>query len=263
MPVLLPMSDSRARTGKARPAKAAHHAVVIAGGGPTGLMLAPELALANSDVAILERRASQDLTGTRAGGLHARSIEILAQRGVADRFLREGKVTQLAGFAWTRLDISDLPTRYAHGLALRQSHIERILADWVKELAVPVYRGRGVTDVVQDETGVDIALAGGETLRRLPRRLRRRPQPVAQDGRPRICRHRPDAQQPHGRSRDARGAAMGAASGCAWLSRPQQNGERARAGRHDGSDARAHRRTDFKRSQRYADRRVRHRLRRS
>ncbi|MBR0709230.1 FAD-dependent monooxygenase [Bradyrhizobium liaoningense] len=159
MPVLLPTSRSRpnaADTG---------HAVVVAGGGPTGLMLAAELALAQVDVAVVERRASQDIVGTRAGGLHARSIEILDQRGVADRFLREGQIVQLAGFAWTRLDISDLPTRHAYGLALRQSHIERILADWVAELAVPVYRNREVTGFAQDETGIDIALSGGGTLR--------------------------------------------------------------------------------------------------
>lgn len=165
MPVLLPMSRPRARASQTRADKAAHHAVVIAGGGPTGLMLAAELALAKADVAIVERRASQDLTGTRAGGLHARSIEILDQRGVADRFLREGKITQLAGFAWTRLDISDLPTRHAYGLALRQNHIERILADWVEELAVPVYRNREVTGFVQDETGVNMILSSGESLR--------------------------------------------------------------------------------------------------
>lgn len=165
MPVLLPMSRPRARASHTRTGKAAHHAVVIAGGGPTGLMLAAELALAKADVAIVERRASQDLTGTRAGGLHARSIEILDQRGVADRFLREGKLTQLAGFAWTRLDISDLPARHAYGLALRQNHIERILADWVEELAVPVYRNLEVTGFVQDETGVDMMLSSGETLR--------------------------------------------------------------------------------------------------
>ncbi|QOZ43931.1 hypothetical protein XH89_10860 [Bradyrhizobium sp. CCBAU 53340] len=164
MPVLLPTSRTRARTAHAR-ALAPHHAVLIAGGGPTGLMLAAELALAKADVAIVERRASQDLTGTRAGGLHARSIEILDQRGVADRFLREGKVTQLAGFAWTRLDIGDLPTRHPYGLALRQSHIERILADWVEETGVPIYRAREVSDVVQDDTGVDVTLAGGATLR--------------------------------------------------------------------------------------------------
>ncbi|WP_439409280.1 FAD-dependent monooxygenase [Bradyrhizobium sp. DASA03076] len=160
MPVLLPTPRPRARTSPT-----SDHAVVIAGGGPTGLMLAAELALAGCDVAILERRASQNLTGTRAGGLHARSIEILDQRGVADRFLREGTITQLAGFAWTRFDISDLPTPHPYGLALRQSHIERILADWVEQLGVSIYRGREVTSLVQDLTGVDVTLASGESLR--------------------------------------------------------------------------------------------------
>jgi 2-polyprenyl-6-methoxyphenol hydroxylase-like FAD-dependent oxidoreductase len=104
------------------------HAVVIAGGGPTGLMLAGELALAGVDVAIVERRASQDLIGSRAGGLHSRTIEVLDQRGIADRFLSHGKVAQVAGFAWIPLDISDFPTRHNYGLALWQSHIERVLA---------------------------------------------------------------------------------------------------------------------------------------
>lgn len=164
MPVLLPTSRSRGRT-RARRAAATGHAVIIAGGGPTGLMLAAELALAHVDVAVVERRTSQDLVGTRAGGLHARSIEILDQRGVAERFLREGQITQLAGFAWTRLDISDLPTRHPYGLALRQNHIERLLADWVAELAVPIYRNAEVTGFAQDETGIDVTLSGGETLR--------------------------------------------------------------------------------------------------
>ena len=167
MPVLLPTSRARSQTEsiRARNPATTDHAVLIAGGGPTGLMLAAELALADVDVAVVERRANQELSGTRAGGLHARSIEILDQRGVADRFLREGQIVQLAGFAWNRLDISDLPTRHAYGLALRQSHIERILADWVEELAVPIYRNLAVTDFVQDETGIDIALSGGKTLR--------------------------------------------------------------------------------------------------
>ncbi|MBR0754483.1 FAD-dependent monooxygenase [Bradyrhizobium jicamae] len=141
------------------------HAVVIAGGGPTGLMLAGELALADIDVAIVERRTSQDLTGARAGGLHARTIEMLDQRGIADRFLREGQIAQVAGFAWIRLDISDAPTRHNYGLALWQSHIERILADWVDELAVPIYRGREVTGFAQGDSGVDVALADGGALR--------------------------------------------------------------------------------------------------
>ena len=67
------------------------HAVVIVGGGPTGLMLAGELALAGVDVAIVERRASQELAGSRAGGLHSRTLEILDQRGIADRFLLEAR----------------------------------------------------------------------------------------------------------------------------------------------------------------------------
>jgi 2-polyprenyl-6-methoxyphenol hydroxylase-like FAD-dependent oxidoreductase len=141
------------------------HAVVIAGGGPTGLMLAGELALAGIDVAIVERRASQELIGARAGGLHSRTIEILDQRGIADRFLAEGQVAQVAGFAQIRLDISDFPTRHPYGLALWQTHIERLLAGWVGELAVPIYRGREVTTVAQDDTGVDVALSDGGFLR--------------------------------------------------------------------------------------------------
>ena len=141
------------------------HAVVIAGGGPTGLMLAAELALAGADVAIVERRASQDLVGSRAGGLHSRTIEVLDQRGIADRFLSQGKVAQVAGFAWIRLDISDFPTRHNYGLALWQNYIERILAGWVGELAVPIYRGREVTGFAQDDTGVDVELSDGPSLR--------------------------------------------------------------------------------------------------
>src|SRR5262249_12269546 len=66
------------------------HAVVIAGAGPTGLMLAGELTLAGVDVAIVERRVNQDVPGSRAGGLHPRTIEVLDQRGIAERFISEG-----------------------------------------------------------------------------------------------------------------------------------------------------------------------------
>jgi 2-polyprenyl-6-methoxyphenol hydroxylase-like FAD-dependent oxidoreductase len=143
----------------------AEHAVVIAGGGPTGLMLAGELALAGVDVAIVERRASQDLPGSRAGGLHSRTIEVLDQRGIADRFLSEGQVAQVAGFASVRLDISDFPTRHNYGLGLWQKHIERILAGWVSELKVPIHYGNEVTGFAQDDTGVDVALFDGQRLR--------------------------------------------------------------------------------------------------
>src|SRR5688500_10709090 len=140
------------------------NAVVIAGGGPTGLMLAGELALEGVDVAIVERRASQDLPGSRAGGLQSRTIEVLDQRGIADRFLSEGQVAQVAGFASVRLDISDFPTRHNYGLGLWQNHIERILAGGVDELAVTIYREREVTGFAQDDTGVDVELSDGTSL---------------------------------------------------------------------------------------------------
>ena len=141
------------------------HAVVIVGAGPTGLMLAGELALARVDVAIVERRANQDLSGSRAGGLHSRTIEVLDQRGIADRFLSQGQKAQVAGFGGVRLDISEFPTRHNYGLALWQKHIERILAGWVRELKVPIRYGNEVTGFAQDDSGVDVAMSDGQRLR--------------------------------------------------------------------------------------------------
>jgi 3-(3-hydroxy-phenyl)propionate hydroxylase len=141
------------------------HSVVIAGGGPTGLMLAAELALAGVDAVVLERRPTQELAGSRAGGLHARTIEILDQRGVAERFLDEGKTAQAAGFALNMLDISDFPTRHPYALGLFQNKIERILAGWVLELGVPIRYGTEVSGFTEDEDGVEVELAGGERLR--------------------------------------------------------------------------------------------------
>ena len=141
------------------------HAVVIAGGGPTGLMLAGELALAGTDVVIVERRASQDVDGRRAGGLHSRTIEVLDQRGIADPFVAAGLVMQVQGFAGIPLDISDFPTRHPHGLALWQSDFEPILADWVAELGVPIVRGREVVGLTQDDSGVEVETSDGSSLR--------------------------------------------------------------------------------------------------
>ena len=141
------------------------HAVVIAGGGPTGMMLAAELALARIDVAIVERRVSQDIEGSRAGGLHSRTIEVLDQRGVADRFLSQGKVMQVGSFGGVSMDISDFPTRHNYGLALWQARIEHILADWVDELEVPIHRGLEVTGFAQDDDGVAVELSDGQSLR--------------------------------------------------------------------------------------------------
>lgn len=141
------------------------HAVVIVGGGPTGLMLAAELALAQVDAVIVERRTDQTVAGARAGGLHSRTIELLDQRGVADRFLSRGKVMQVAGFAMIPLDISDFPTRHNYGLALAQEGIERALLSWVDELRVPIHRGVEVAGFEQNECGVDVALSDGRSLR--------------------------------------------------------------------------------------------------
>jgi len=143
----------------------ADRAVVIVGGGPTGMTLAAELALAGVDVEIVERRATQEVDGSRSGGLHSRTIEVLDQRGVADRFLAEGRAMQVQAFAGIPLDISDFPTRHNYGLALWQSHFERILAGWVSELGVPIARQREVTGFVQDDTGVDVELADGRSPR--------------------------------------------------------------------------------------------------
>ena len=140
------------------------HAVVIAGGGPTGMMLGAELALAGIDVVIIERRPTQELVGSRAGGLLARTIEVFDQRGIADRFLAEGQIAQVHGFATIRLDISDFPTRHPYGLGLWQNHIERILAEWIRELGVPVRYGTEVLGFTQDDDGVTITLSDGSAL---------------------------------------------------------------------------------------------------
>src|SRR5579863_6308822 len=122
----------------------ATHAVLIAGAGPTGMMLAAELALANVDVAVVERRPDHVLVGSRAGGFHSRTIEVLDQRGIADRFLAEGQVAQATTIATTLLDMSDFPTRHPYSLGIWQNQIERIMAEWIAELGVRIYYEREV-----------------------------------------------------------------------------------------------------------------------
>jgi 3-(3-hydroxy-phenyl)propionate hydroxylase len=139
--------------------------VTIVGSGPTGLMLAGELALAGVDVAILERRSTPDLVGTRARGFHSRTIEILDQRGIVDRFLAEGRTAQALSFGNTSLNVGGFPSRHPYTLGLGQSHIERILLGWVEELGVPVRRELEVSGFAQDDAGVDVHLAKGGPLR--------------------------------------------------------------------------------------------------
>ncbi len=140
-------------------------AVVIAGGGPTGMMLAAELALAKVEVAVVERRLDHVLVGSRAGGFHSRTIEVLDQRGVVDRFLAEGQVAQATMFGTTVLDMSDFPTRHPYSLGIWQNRIERIMAEWIAELPVRIHYGREVMGLAQDDTGVDVGLSDGESLR--------------------------------------------------------------------------------------------------
>jgi 3-(3-hydroxy-phenyl)propionate hydroxylase len=141
------------------------HAVVIAGGGPAGMMLAAELALAKVDVAVVERRPDHVLADSRAGGFHSRTIEVLDQRGVADRFLAEGQTAQVATFGTTVLDMSDFPTRHPYSLGIFQNKIERIMAAWIAELPVHIYYGCEITGFAQDDTGVEIELSSGDSLR--------------------------------------------------------------------------------------------------
>ena len=141
------------------------HSVVIAGAGPTGMMLAAELVLAGTDVLVVERRPTTELESPRSRGLHSRTIEVLDQRGVLDRFLAEGRTMQVQAFAGMPLDISDFPTRHNYGMALLQSHFERIMAGWIDDLGVPTLRQREVRAFRQDDDGVDVDLSDGTTLR--------------------------------------------------------------------------------------------------
>lgn len=141
------------------------HDVVIAGGGPTGMVLGAELRLGGADAVIVERRAGPELDGSRAGGLHARTLEVLDQRGVADRYVAEGAPMATVGFAGATLPLDDLPSRHRHGLALWQRDVERITAGWLDELGVPFVRRVEVTGLAQDDDGVDVHLSDGRTLR--------------------------------------------------------------------------------------------------
>ena len=142
-----------------------HHQVVVVGAGPAGMMLGAELTLAGVDVVVLDRRPTIELESPRSRGLHSRTLEVLDQRGIADRFIDAGTPAQVQAFAGTPLDISDFPTRHPYGLALPQSEFERILAETLDELGVRVVRDRHVTGFAQHSDHVEIACADGAELR--------------------------------------------------------------------------------------------------
>jgi len=91
-------------------------------------------------VVIVERRADQRLDESCAKGIHSRAIEVLDQRGIAERFISTGQKHPTVGFGGARLDISDFPSRHNYMLGISQSKFEPILADWVEELGVPIMR---------------------------------------------------------------------------------------------------------------------------
>lgn len=141
------------------------HAVLIVGCGPTGLLLAGELALSGVDVAIVERRNSQDLDGPRGRGIHPRTLEIFDQRGIAERFVARGTKYPITMFPGTVLNADDLPSRFNYWLAIKQIEVEQLLAEWVAWLKVPIYRGHIVTDFRPDDSGVDVYASGGRSFR--------------------------------------------------------------------------------------------------
>jgi 3-(3-hydroxy-phenyl)propionate hydroxylase len=141
------------------------HAVIIAGGGPTGLMLGAELRLAGVDAVIVERKVERERVGAGALGLHSRTLEVFDQRGIADRFLKAGRPMQVLGFANVRFDISAFPSRHPYGLALVQKHTERLLLEWAEELGVPILRGVEVTGFAEGDSGIDVALSDSSSLR--------------------------------------------------------------------------------------------------
>ncbi|MEV7627137.1 FAD-dependent monooxygenase [Actinoplanes sp. NPDC089786] len=137
--------------------------MIVVGAGPTGLMLAGELALAGVRVRVVERRDSPQ-RHSRALTLHPRSVEVLDQRGLADAFLVEGKPVPGWHFAGlpTRLDFAALDSRHGYTLFLAQAQTERLLTEWVRDLGVPISRGSAVTGVSQDHGGVTVAVGDTE-----------------------------------------------------------------------------------------------------
>ncbi|WP_394362461.1 FAD-dependent monooxygenase [Amycolatopsis sp. SB7-3] len=139
--------------------------VVIAGAGPTGLMLACELRLAGVEVLVLERLPERRTVESRAGGLHIRTMETLDQRGLLDRFLERGQRRQAVRFAADPLDVSDAATRYPYVLVIAQSEVERLLAERAVEAGVRLRRGAEVAGFTQDDTGVTVELADESRVR--------------------------------------------------------------------------------------------------
>jgi 2-polyprenyl-6-methoxyphenol hydroxylase-like FAD-dependent oxidoreductase len=140
--------------------------VIISGGGPTGMMLAGELRLHGVDVLVLEKDAEPSPL-IRSLGLHPRSIEILDQRGLLERFLAHGKqYPGVGGFAAIEKPrLTNLDTAHGYVLGIPQPVTDRLLTERAEELGAQIRRGTEVTGVEQDEDGVKVELADGSRLR--------------------------------------------------------------------------------------------------
>ncbi|MFF2625654.1 rifampin monooxygenase [Kitasatospora griseola] len=140
--------------------------VLVVGGGPTGLMLACELRLHGVEVVVLERLTAP--TGeSRGQGLHARSVEVMDQRGLLERFRAVSSEYRVGGlFGGVMADWPEgMDTAHPYGLATPQPVTERLLAERAEELGVNLQRGREVVGLTQDEEGVEVELADGSRLR--------------------------------------------------------------------------------------------------
>src|SRR5215208_963685 len=130
--------------------------VVVVGAGPTGLMLAGDLARAGVSCTVLERRA-EETNLTRAFAVHARTLEMLDARGLADDLVATGRrVGALRLFGKLEVDLSRLPTRFPYVLVTPQYHTERVLEEHASALGAQIVRGAEVVDLRQDNDGVEL-----------------------------------------------------------------------------------------------------------
>ena len=139
--------------------------VVVVGAGPTGLMLACELALGGAKARLLEERTDMPNI-TRAFAVHARTLELLDARGLADELLTRGvPVYEVAPPGGATINLRELPTRFGMVFIVPQSGTEKVLQARADELGVEIIRGAKVVGLRQDHTGVTLDLAGGDSVR--------------------------------------------------------------------------------------------------